>query len=348
MTALRLIRKTGGKRLKIWGYIGIATVLMVTYAGINTDLFGIILNSLKTRPACAEVTPIVENDEFIQAQTQEMYADSIQDSLQIADHYKEILTQTLTEEGWDSSYINMIRMYLMDPRAEFKLVVLNKNSTHQETKEQYDQYLTKQSVDVCMDFWKSSREDVVTAIGAYDVPPEIVVAILKVESNFGSHKGRQAVFNVFISLSIADNPEIMNDAITTEGTDAEQQRKRLHKRAKWGRSELNQLVNLVIDLNDENLLWEVSSWAGAFGLPQFIPSSFRAYARDGNNDGVIDLNNINDASISIANYLKSNGWKKGAGVSNKKKVIMRYNNSIHYAECILSLADYIRLRIDEE
>ncbi|MCF7809512.1 lytic murein transglycosylase [bacterium] len=317
--------------MKIWSYTVVIAVLTAVFVFINSGY---------CQDGNSEIQDIHSSVSEVTKMTTK--------NLQTSDRYKEILFQTLTEEGWESFYIDKTKKYLMDPRAEFKPVVLNRNSTHQETKEQYDQYLTKQSVDVCMDFWKSHGEEVTNAISSYNVPPEIILAILKVESNFGSHKGRQAVFNVFWSLSISDNPEIMNDAIVSEGQDAVQQRKRLHRRARWGRSELNELVNLVIDLNNENLLWEESSWAGAFGLPQFIPSSFRAYARDGNNDGLIDLNNISDASISIANYFKCNGWKVDSNTARKKKVIMRYNNSIHYAECILELAESIMKRIEEE
>jgi len=267
--------------------------------------------------------------------------------LHITEHYKKVLIKTLTEEGWSERFLNRVSRYMQDPRTRFQPNVLDRNSTHKETSEQYDQHRSKESVDKCMEFWKSHDEEIETAISSYDVPSEIIVAILKVESNFGTHKGRQAVFNVFLSLSIADNPEIMNNVITSESKDAKKQRERLQKRAKWGRSQLHELINLVIDLDNEELLWEVSSWAGAFGLPQFIPTSFRAYARDGNNDGIIELNNFSDASISIANYLKSNGWKASSDNLMKKKVIMRYNNSIHYADCILDLAYSIKWRIEE-
>ncbi|NQU05696.1 MAG: lytic murein transglycosylase, partial [Calditrichaeota bacterium] len=288
--------------MKIWLSVGIVIALMAAYSvKINSSLLDNKLSSLNKPPSDEEemlILEIPDNDSAKRSDKDSTFKviESDTSDLQIDDRYVRILLETLTDAGWESNDINMIRKYLMDPRAEFQPTVLNRNSTHQETKEQYEQYLTKQSVDRCMTFWKSHGEEVTAAISSYDVPPEIIVAILKVESNFGKHKGRQTVFNVFWSLSIGDNPEIMNDAITTEGTDAKQQRKRLQKRARWGRSQLYELINLVTDLNNEEILWEASSWAGAFGLPQFIPASFRAYARDGNNDGKIDLNNISDAA----------------------------------------------------
>ena len=85
----------------------------------------------------------------------------------------------------------------------------------------------------------------------------------------------------------------------------------------------------------------MGSWAGAFGLCQFIPTSYRAYGRDGNHDNVIDLDNVSDAAASIANYLIENGWTNNMNRAKQKESIMRYNHSEFYADCVLSLADGI-------
>jgi membrane-bound lytic murein transglycosylase B len=61
-------------------------------------------------------------------------------------------------------------------------------------------------------------------------------------------------------------------------------------------SEIEKKYN--INFNDIN-----GSWAGAFGIPQFLPSSFLKFAVDGNGDGVIDLFDMEDAIYSVGNYL---------------------------------------------
>ncbi|HPU23830.1 MAG TPA: lytic transglycosylase domain-containing protein, partial [Candidatus Kapabacteria bacterium] len=82
------------------------------------------------------------------------------------------------------------------------------------------------------------------------------------------------------------------------------------------------------------------SWAGAFGIPQFLPSSYVKYAIDGNNDGVVDLFNLSDAVFSVANYLKSHGW--GEMLSEQRKAIFAYNNSTAYVDAVMKLAEYAK------
>ncbi len=78
----------------------------------------------------------------------------------------------------------------------------------------------------------------------------------------------------------------------------------------------------------------VSSYAGAQGPMQFMPSTFRAYAVDGNGDGVKNINDVHDAIYSAANYLKANGAANG----NVRGALYRYNHSYSYVEHVLSIA----------
>ncbi|MBW1751677.1 MAG: lytic murein transglycosylase, partial [Deltaproteobacteria bacterium] len=74
------------------------------------------------------------------------------------------------------------------------------------------------------------------------------------------------------------------------------------------------------------------------GIAQFMPSSILAYAKDGNNDGQIDLFNHADAITSIASYLKHFGWHPGIDKKGAKKVIYRYNKSNYYVDAILKIS----------
>jgi len=261
------------------------------------------------------------------------------------DRYKYFLLQMLDEQGWDDKDIAVIREFIADPRAEFIPRILKINSTHQETEELYTHQLTQQSVNRCLRFWREEGDKVSRAAEPYGIPPEIIIAIMKIETNFGIDKGKNQIFNVFWTLSLADHQSVLRNAITEPGEAADEQRKRLLRRAKWGRSQLYELVELYRDGNNDWIFWVNGSWAGAFGLPQFIPASYRSYGRDGNNDARIDLDDISDAAASIAYYLKANGWKGKMSRERQKKVIMRYNYSSHYADAVLALADLIRQNI---
>jgi membrane-bound lytic murein transglycosylase B len=122
----------------------------------------------------------------------------------------------------------------------------------------------------------------------YGIPPEIVVAIIGVESQYGRNAGRYRVL----------------DALTTLAFD-------YPRRADYFREELKQFLLLTRE-------WSISplaprgSFAGAMGVPQFMPTSFRRYAVDFDTDGKIDLwTDMDDVIGSVANFLSRHGWEKG-------------------------------------
>ena len=262
--------------------------------------------------------------------------------------YKLLLLENLRVAEWDEADIEMVVGLLTDNRAEFQPSLLKINSTHEETAEQYAHQLSALQIDNCMEFWNDKSERILTGADRYGIPPEIVVAILKVETNFGRYSGKVPLFNVFWSLSLADHPDVVDEILIGQGDEREEQKRRLLRRARWGRSELLVLIDLIKSGTEEELIWVKGSWAGAFGLPQFIPSSYLAYARDGDDDDILDLYDYDDAAASIAYYLQANGWKGRIDRDRQKKVIMRYNHSVHYADCILALADSIRFRLKDE
>ncbi len=265
--------------------------------------------------------------------------------LWIPDQYKRLLLKTLGEEGWADAEVALVRKLLVDKRTRFLPCTLDKNSTHQETDELYTHQLTPQSVDRCMEFRRENGDEITRAAAQYGVPLEIIIAIMKAETDFGINIGHDAVFNVFWSLAVADRTEVLKKVLKGEDDAGAEQKRRLLKRARWARSQLHELVMLMEEAGEERIAWANGSWAGAFGLPQFLPTSFRAYGRDGDEDGVIDLENVSDAAASIAQYLKSNGWKRNISRNRMKRVILRYNHSTPYAECVMALADSISLRI---
>lgn len=129
----------------------------------------------------------------------------------------------------------------------------------------------------------------------FGVPKEIIVSILGIESFYGKYKGS---YNAMNSLS----------TMAFQGGE---------KRRKFFKKELESFLILSFE-NKENPNKIMSSWAGAFGYPQFLPSSIRSYAVDFDNDGKIDLiNSIDDSIGSIANYLSKNGWIKNDYIAEK-------------------------------
>ncbi|XGA81072.1 lytic murein transglycosylase [Halomonas sp. CH40] len=121
----------------------------------------------------------------------------------------------------------------------------------------------------------------------YGVPTEVIVAIWGIESNYGGNFGDFSALNAFATLAY-------------DG-----------RRSDFARSELLAALR-IIDSGDIAAQDMIGSWAGAMGHTQFIPSSFEAYAKDGDGDGRRDIwGSIPDVMASTANYLARANWQPG-------------------------------------
>ena len=141
-------------------------------------------------------------------------------------------------------------------------------------------------------FWRQHGAALARARKIYDVPEEVIVAIIGVETRYGKTQPRFPEFDTLTTLAF-DYP----------------------RRAEFYRGELEQYLLLM---REEQLdpLSAKGSFAGAMGIPQFMPSSYRSYAVDSNRDGRRDLwGSEADAIGSVANYLKAYGWVAGQPVA---------------------------------
>ena len=149
-------------------------------------------------------------------------------------------------------------------------------------------FLAPERVDAGVAFWRAHDATLARAEQDFGVPPEIVVAIIGVETYYGRYPGNYRVI----------------DALTTLAFD-------YPRRAEFFRGELKQFLLLTRE-RDMSPLEPKGSYAGAMGLPQFMPGSMRRYALDYDFDGSIDLaGDADDAIGSVANYLLRYGWQRG-------------------------------------
>ncbi|QEL12776.1 lytic murein transglycosylase B [Kushneria phosphatilytica] len=132
------------------------------------------------------------------------------------------------------------------------------------------------------------RQAMQRAEDRYGVEPEVIAAIIGVETFYGRHKGSYRVIDSLSTLAF-DYP----------------------KRADFFRGELEAYLTLTLQQGLDPLSLK-GSYAGAMGYPQFIPTSYQAYAVDFDNDGIRDLwHEPVDAIGSVANYLAEHGWQHG-------------------------------------
>jgi membrane-bound lytic murein transglycosylase B len=178
--------------------------------------------------------------------------------------------------------------------------------------------LTKQSIERGRKFLNENKEVLVRVEETYGVDKEIIIAILRVETNLSKYVGKYPIFNSLLTLTLMEN-----------------------KRSAWAENELIELFWISKTLNKDPLSIK-GSWAGAFGIAQFIPSSYRKYAVDGNNDGIIDLFDFTDAFASIANYLRAHGWEKNNSEKNWQAVYA-YNHCDEYVKAIFAYAKSLKI-----
>jgi membrane-bound lytic murein transglycosylase B len=152
-------------------------------------------------------------------------------------------------------------------------------------------WMTEERIRAGIDFWREHRELIERIARDTGVPGEILVGIIGVETYYGRIIGRHQVL----------------DALATQAFD-------YPRRQAFGTRQLAEFLLLVREqrLEIDGL---TGSYAGAMGLPQFIPSSYRAYAVDGDGDGRVDLwNSIDDVLASVANYFLAHRWRPGEPV----------------------------------
>lgn len=141
-------------------------------------------------------------------------------------------------------------------------------------------------------FWQQNEAELARAEATYGVPREIIVAIIGVETEYGRDMGKFGTMEALATLAFNYPP-----------------------RAPFFRSELEQLLLLARENGNSPLDYK-GSYAGAIGIPQFMPSSQRRYAVDFDGDTRIDLRqSTTDAIGSVARFLQLHGWQSGGPVA---------------------------------
>lgn len=183
-------------------------------------------------------------------------------------------------------------------RQDKVLAAMSRPAEGREWKEYRPQFIQPERVQQGVAFWNKYEKELNRAADTYGVPPEMVVAILGVETKYGGNKGRLRVLDSLATLAF-DYPA----------------------RAPFFRKELREFLILSKEQGLDPL-GTYGSYAGAMGYPQFMPSSWRNLAVDFDGDGRRDLiENPVDAIGSIANYFRANGWKPGESVTVRARLI---------------------------
>ena len=182
-------------------------------------------------------------------------------------------------------------------------------------------FMTAERVQAGAKFWRENRAALNTISDETGVPPEIIVAIIGVETYYGRITGGHRVVDALATLAFFYPP-----------------------RSRFFRSELEHFLLLVRE-EDMQATDAFGSYAGAMGRPQFMPSSYRAYAVDSTGDGKRDIwNNWTDVAGSVANYFVAHRWKAGEEVATQATLSSRFQgtppaNKLSADETVNSLSE---------
>jgi membrane-bound lytic murein transglycosylase B len=194
-------------------------------------------------------------------------------------------------------------------QAQFKQSIIDQISKPAEKTLTWAEYrpifMTRKRVKAGAAFWHENRRMLECISEDTGVPVEILVGIVGVETYFGRITGGHRVLDALATLTFSYPP-----------------------RAKFFRGELEQFLLLI---REERMAAAeaVGSYAGAMGRPQFMPSSYRAYAVDSTGDGKRDIwNNWTDVAGSVANYFLAHGWKPGEEITTRATLGSTWNGSI--------------------
>jgi membrane-bound lytic murein transglycosylase B len=179
------------------------------------------------------------------------------------------------------------------PNARVLQLIQPPSSPQQRSWERYrPRFLNERRIDRGVRFWQENRDTLVRARTFYGVPEEVIVAIIGVETEYGRNTGGFGVLEALATLAF-----------------------HYPRRAEFFRTELEQFLLLARE-NQLDPLAVKGSFAGAIGIPQFMPGSQRRYAIDFDGDQRVDLScSVDDAIGSVARFLEQHGWQSGQPVA---------------------------------
>jgi len=155
---------------------------------------------------------------------------------------------------------------------------------YEDTKTYISKRTSKKKVSKGKNFYKDNYELINTIESKYNIEKELLLALMGIETNFGTYVGKMDILSSLATLSFDK------------------------RRSEFFSNELLTLLRLI-ENNKIDYKTLYGSWAGAFGFFQFMPSTMKNYAIDYDRNNYIDLKNNSDAYASAANYLSKIGWK---------------------------------------
>lgn len=256
--------------------------------------------------------------------------------------YYQSLQKRLIADGFDAA---AIRELYARPEVKFETKGISVYFVHRESKVHYERYTDQIHIEKARVYLQQHQAAFAETENVYGVDPEVITAIILVETQLGTLLGSRSVLNTLSTMAALSDPKVRNllwrkIKDTPDLTRAVFDKKAARK-SKWAYRELMAFLRHAESQGFDPA--EIKgSFAGAMGIAQFMPSNIDTLGKDGNNDGKINLFDDADAIASIAFYLKEHGWQPGIERKKAAKVIYHYNHSDEYVDAILSVTERLK------
>jgi membrane-bound lytic murein transglycosylase B len=248
----------------------------------------------------------------------------------------------LIADGFDPTKIK--RLYSR-PQVSFEADGVILLFTYKEAQVDYGQFTNKWSIRKAKEYIQKNKADLTRIEKAYGVDKKVITAILLVETGLGASVGTRSALNTLSTMAALTDPVVRNKLWDLIPDSKKISRKKFEKKAasrsKWAYKELKALLKYSAREGVDPVSIP-GSFAGAVGVAQFMPTSILAYGKDGNDDGMVDMLNHADSMASIANFLKSHGWRPGQSRKKAEKIIHHYNHSSYYVDTILKITSRLK------
>ncbi|HVM95073.1 MAG TPA: lytic murein transglycosylase [Candidatus Acidoferrales bacterium] len=217
-----------------------------------------------------------------------------------------------------------------------------------ESKNMYRRFLKPASAAAARRCRQENAAELEAAERREGVPANVIAAILYVETGCGRNTGSHRIFYRLARLAMADEPQNFRQnlrRVCDEGSSDDLEAK-MRARARYLDETFYPEVRACFEVAHRLGVAPLDlrgSISGAFGYPQFLPTSYLRHGVDADHDGRVSLTDPADAAASCARYLASNGWQAGMSQKQRRQVIWTYNRSDAYIDTVLTLA----ARIDQ-
>lgn len=240
-----------------------------------------------------------------------------------------------------------VQALYQNPKVIFEIRGVTLFFMHNEATLNYDQFKKKSNISKARKYMQRYKAELAMAEKRFQVGPEVITAIMLVETRLGKYVGKRSIINTLSTLATLSDP-VARDYLWKHIPESrrfskQQFNKKAVKKSKWAYRELKAFLKYTAGQKMDPVKIK-GSHAGAMGLSQFMPTNILIFAKDGNKDGRLDLFTHADAIMSIASYLEHYGWKPGLPKEKAGKVIYHYNHSKYYVNTVLDIVRILELK----